>query len=236
MSKVGFVFANPEEITHEVRTTEVASSRFELEPYKSGQVVTARSKSSPVEVELLSFSPHMHLRGESFRYELELADGTKQILLDVPHYDFNWQTQYRLAEPFIVPPGARLHCTATFDNSASNPANPDPSIAVRWGDQSWDEMMIGYFDIRLPLNQSSQASQTPQGRLNAGAPSRTSLSALEILKRHDGNGDKKLSREEAEAMPLLARAFDRVDTDRDGHVSERELDTAITQLQKQQNR
>ena len=233
MSKVGFVFANPEEITHEVRTTEVANAKFELEPYKSGQVVTARSKSSPVELELLSFSPHMHLRGQSFRCELELADGTKQILLDVPHYDFNWQTQYRLAEPFIVPPGARLHCTATFDNSASNLANPDPSIAVRWGDQSWDEMMIGYFDIRLPLD---QASQSPQGRRNGGAPLRTGLNVPELMKRHDQDGDRKLSRGEAEAMPLLARAFDRVDTDQDGHVSERELETAITQLQKQQNR
>ena len=69
------------------------------------------------------------------------------MLLDVPHYDFNWQTSYRLAEPLKLPAGTKLHAVAHFDNSADNPNNPDPKKRVRWGEQTWDEMMIGYFDV-----------------------------------------------------------------------------------------
>ncbi|MCA9082166.1 MAG: redoxin domain-containing protein, partial [Planctomycetaceae bacterium] len=110
LSKVGFIFTDEADITHEVRTTEVANAKFQLEPFKDNQEVTARSQASPVQLNLLSMSPHMHLRGKSFRYDLVLPDGTQQTLLDVPRYDFNWQTQYRLAEPLIVPAGARLAC------------------------------------------------------------------------------------------------------------------------------
>ena len=68
----------------------------------------------------------------------------------MPRYDFNWQTSYVFAEPKQLPQGTTLHCTAHFDNSADNPANPDPTKPVRWGDQTWEEMMIGWFDIAVP--------------------------------------------------------------------------------------
>jgi peroxiredoxin len=95
---------------------------------------------------LLAMSPHMHLRGKSFEYRLVRPDGTKQVLLSVPQYDFNWQTNYILARPLHVPAGSKLECTAIFDNSSANPNNPNPSAFVHWGDQSWDEMMLGYFE------------------------------------------------------------------------------------------
>ena len=95
--------------------------------------------------------PHMHLRGKSFRYEARYPSGESEILLDVPHYDFNWQTAYRLTQPKSLPAGTKIHCMAHFDNSEENLANPDPDKAVRWGDQTWDEMMIGYLDIAIPL-------------------------------------------------------------------------------------
>ncbi len=95
--------------------------------------------------------PHMHLRGKSFRYEACYPSGSSEILLDVPRYDFNWQTAYRLAQPKPLPAGTRVHCIAHFDNSEENLANPDPEKTVRWGDQTWDEMMIGYLDIAVPL-------------------------------------------------------------------------------------
>ncbi len=91
-----------------------------------------------------SFMPHMHYRGKSFRYTAIHPDGTKEVLLDVPNYDFAWQSQYRLAEPKFLPAGTTIHCEATYDNSANNPYNPDPTIAVTWGDQTWEEMMIGW--------------------------------------------------------------------------------------------
>ena len=90
--------------------------------------------------------PHMHLRGSWMRYELLLPDGKKELLLSVPRYDFNWQTSYQLAEPRPVPAGAWLVVTGGFDNSTANPANPDPKKRVHFGQQSWDEMFIGFFD------------------------------------------------------------------------------------------
>ena len=76
----------------------------------------------------------------------EFPDGRREKLLAVPRYDFNWQLTYHLAEPLVMPKGSKLHCTAHFDNSANNKANPDPTKRVGWGDQTWDEMMIGYID------------------------------------------------------------------------------------------
>lgn len=94
---------------------------------------------------LLSMTPHMHLRGKSFNYTAVLPDGAQHDLLNVPAYDFNWQTTYKLAEPRFLPAGTRIRCVAHYDNSPANFANPDPTQSVRWGDQTWQEMMIGFF-------------------------------------------------------------------------------------------
>ena len=96
---------------------------------------------------ILGFLPHMHVRGKSFRYVAEYPDGREEILLDVPKYDFNWQLFYRLKEPKRVPEGTKIRAIARYDNSKDNPANPDPSAQVRFGDQTWDEMLIGYMDF-----------------------------------------------------------------------------------------
>lgn len=95
---------------------------------------------------LISVTPHMHLRGKSFRYDVRFPDGREDTLLNVPHYDFNWQLKYVLDEPLLLPAGTRVECTAVFDNSESNMANPDPTRPVRWGEQSFEEMMIGFMD------------------------------------------------------------------------------------------
>jgi hypothetical protein len=95
------------------------------------------------------FMPHMHVRGKSFEYTLVYPDGTSKVLLRVPKYDFNWQLGYFVREPIAVPKGSRIDCVATFDNSANNPYNPDPTRNVRWGDQTWEEMMIGWIDYTL---------------------------------------------------------------------------------------
>lgn len=98
---------------------------------------------------LLHFMPHMHLRGKDFLYEAIYPNGKKEILLSVPRYDFGWQSVYRLAEPLAMPKGTKLHCVAHFDNSSKNPNNPDPKKAVYWGDQTWEEMGIGWIDYYL---------------------------------------------------------------------------------------
>jgi hypothetical protein len=91
--------------------------------------------------------PHMHLRGKDFLYEAIYPDGKTEVLLSVPRFDFYWQAIYRLAEPVVLPVGTRIHCVAHFDNSSRNPNNPDPTRVVSWGDQTWQEMMIGWIDI-----------------------------------------------------------------------------------------
>jgi len=101
------------------------------------------------DVLLLSMFPHMHLRGKSFRYEALHANGEVEVLLDVPRYDFNWQHSYVLAEPRRLPAGTHIRCTAVYDNSSGNSANPNPSATVRTGPQAWDEMFNGYFDVVL---------------------------------------------------------------------------------------
>jgi|SRR5271165_163187 len=92
-------------------------------------------------VELVFVQSHMHRRGKDMTVQLEFPDGKSETVLRVPHYDFNWQLIYYLDKPLALPQGTRVRVTAHWDNSASNPNNPDPSMTVRWGDQSWDEML-----------------------------------------------------------------------------------------------
>jgi peroxiredoxin len=93
---------------------------------------------------VLGFMPHMHLRGKAFTYEAIHPDGKREVLLSVPRYNFAWQNSYRLEKAYPMPKGSKLHCVAHFDNSDKNPNNPDPTKAVHWGDQTWEEMMIGW--------------------------------------------------------------------------------------------
>ena len=127
----------------EVHTRGIAQLRFRIPPGADNhEVQSSQRLEAPIRV--LSLMPHMHLRGKAYRFGVEYADGRKETLLDVPRYDFNWQFVYILREPIDLPAGARIRCTGWFDNSDRNPANPDPKAEVRWGEQTWQEMQIGY--------------------------------------------------------------------------------------------
>lgn len=108
------------------------------------------------DVELLSLLPHMHLRGKDFRFSLRHPDGTAETILNVPKYDFDWQFYYYLDKPRLLPAGTAIECLAHFDNSPNNPENPDPSEEVRWGDQSWEEMMIGFFEVAFDASDKAE--------------------------------------------------------------------------------
>jgi peroxiredoxin len=109
---------------------------------------------------LFDLTPHMHLRGSWFKYEALYPDGERETLLSVPHYDFNWQTIYRLTKPKKMPAGTWIFCTGGFDNSARNPSNPNPDKRVTWGDQSFDEMFIGFMDVaKIPPADISATKQ-----------------------------------------------------------------------------
>jgi hypothetical protein len=99
------------------------------------------------DAKLVYAQPHMHLRGKDFMFKATFPDGTSQVILSVPKYDFAWQTYYVLKEPLAAPKGTRLDCLAHFDNSEKNKFNPDPKKEVRWGDQTWEEMMIGWMSF-----------------------------------------------------------------------------------------
>lgn len=129
----------------EVRTRGVFDAKFTIPPGAARHEVSA-AWVLPQAGRIFEMMPHMHLRGTAFRYEIETPDGKRRTLLDIPRYDFEWQVVYRLREPIDVPKGTRVIATGWFDNSAKNPANPDPSRLVPFGEQTSDEMMIGYFD------------------------------------------------------------------------------------------
>jgi hypothetical protein len=109
----------------------------------------------PNDATLLSLFPHMHLRGKRFEYNIVHADKSQETLLRV-NYNFYWQLSYKLAQPLALKAGTELQAIAWFDNSPNNPHNPDPNKAVRWGDQTYDEMMVGFFDVAVPANVDKQ--------------------------------------------------------------------------------
>jgi hypothetical protein len=109
----------------------------------------------PNDAVLLSFFPHMHLRGKKFEYNLVHPDGSRETLLRV-NYDFYWQLSYRLAEPRFLPAGTKLEAIAWYDNSKNNPHNPDPDSPVQWGDQTYNEMMVGFFDIAVAADMGKE--------------------------------------------------------------------------------
>jgi len=198
-TQVAFVFADREP-EHEVKTASLVNSWFEIPPGDSNYTDSAKIR-LPVDATVLGYLPHMHLRGKACSYEAIFADGTRETLLDIPRYDFNWQLLYRLAEPRTFPKGTTLKFNATFDNSAGNPANPDPEATVRWGEQTYDEMIVGYIEYYLPVgpgDASSAASDNPLGL--AGDRDLMLFTAL------DGNDDARLTSEEFKELARKSRA------------------------------
>ncbi|TVS16146.1 MAG: redoxin [Planctomycetaceae bacterium] len=147
-TRLGLVFAE-QPPQHIVRSRGIANTRIAIPPHAKNHAEQA-SMNVPIDARLLALMPHMHLRGKAFRYDLVMPDGQRRRLLDVPRYDFNWQLEYRLAEPLDVPRGSRIEVTGWFDNSAGNPANPDPTRTVRWGLQTDEEMLLGYLEYYVP--------------------------------------------------------------------------------------
>jgi len=143
-TKLGLVFADKQPI-HAIKTSAAGDRFFRIPPNDSNFTTGAKFRVKK-DIKLLAFLPHMHLRGKAFTYEVTYPDGRTETILDIPHYDFGWQIRYVLAKPLLLPKGSEIFCKAVFDNSSNNPWNPDPNREVRWGDQTWDEMMIGFFD------------------------------------------------------------------------------------------
>jgi hypothetical protein len=162
-SSLALVFADPTKVQKEVSTEMVVNPKFEIPPHDPHHRVEATATIEQDSL-LLEMMPHTHLRGKTFQYEAIYPNGDHEILLDLPRYDFNWQNSYVLAKPKVLPKGTQLHCVAYYDNSKNNRSNPNPDATVRWGDQTWQEMMIGYFDI-IPVEQDLLKNPRPIKRL-----------------------------------------------------------------------
>jgi peroxiredoxin/mono/diheme cytochrome c family protein len=147
-SSLGLIFCKepPRQL---VRTAAIATTQLAIPPGDSNHKVGS-SATYDKDIVILSFMPHMHLRGKDFEYRVEYPDGRSKVVLSVPRYDFAWQMRYVLAEPLRLPAGSKVVCTAHFDNSKNNPNNPDPTVTVGWGPQTWDEMMIGWMQYYHP--------------------------------------------------------------------------------------
>lgn len=158
-SEVGLVFYRGKEPPKGVALTKGISNRFFKIPAGAEAHRVDSEYTFPRDATLLSFMPHMHLRGKDFEYAAIFPDGKREVLLSVPRYDFNWQSTYRLAQPRKMPKGTKVHCVAHFDNSSGNPANPDPTKAVLWGDQTWEEMMIGWIDFTFDKESGGGGSE-----------------------------------------------------------------------------
>jgi peroxiredoxin len=147
-TRLALTFVDPKTVRQEVATKLMFDPDLRIPPGAGNHTVT-QTWATRRDLLVLALFPHMHLRGKSFRYEVVHPDGSEEVLLDVPRYDFNWQHRYELARPLRVAAGSLIRCTAVFDNSADNPANPDPTAEVRAGVQSWEEMFNGYWDVAL---------------------------------------------------------------------------------------
>ncbi|MYA36357.1 MAG: redoxin domain-containing protein [Gammaproteobacteria bacterium] len=139
--KAGFV------PTEELQDGGLLANDF-LIPPNEGDHEVVRARVIPQDAEVISFYPHMHVRGKRMKWTAIYPDGSREALLSVPNYDFNWQMTYHLAEPKFIPAGTTILVEGAFDNSPTNPANPDPNASVSWGDQSWEEMFIANMQMK----------------------------------------------------------------------------------------
>ncbi|HJN44070.1 MAG TPA: cytochrome c [Vicinamibacterales bacterium] len=145
VSSWGVVLADPSETRpREAGGGQVINVRFAIEPGNADYAVTA-NRTIGQDTYLATMMPHMHVRGKSAKYTVTRPDGSSEVALWIPNYDFNWQLNYRLAEPIYMPKGSVIEAEFHYDNSGNNRFNPDPTAEVHWGDQTWEEMMLGYY-------------------------------------------------------------------------------------------
>ncbi|HBE68683.1 MAG TPA: alkyl hydroperoxide reductase [Planctomycetaceae bacterium] len=231
VSRLGVVFAEQEKVTHEVYTIAALDQEFEIPPEVEDHRVKSKTFYLPDAAELLAATPHMHLRGRSFKLWAS-GDDERSALLEVPRYDFNWQHTYHLSEPVNLDAYEHLEFEAVFDNSAGNAFNPDPDQWVMWGDQSWEEMAVAFFDVAQPLKRpkgglvKNQAEpRNDQDQRQAAKAWREKMIAEYVekaLEKMDANGDGVIYASETEVV-VRHISFVNWDINSDGKVTRDEL-------------
>ncbi|MEP7361782.1 MAG: cytochrome c [Acidobacteriota bacterium] len=159
LTRVGLVFAK-QPPAKRVMTFSATNGKFKIPAGDPNHRVDAEFELG-TDVVLHGLHPHMHARGKDFIYHVRFPDGRRETLLSVPHYSFAWQLWYNLEKPLFLPKGTVFECTAHFDNSPNNKFNPDPKKDVTWGDQSWDEMMVGFFNLVFDAGMDEKKVHAP---------------------------------------------------------------------------
>jgi mono/diheme cytochrome c family protein len=231
LTRVGLAFIDEAKVTHEVVDLAALDQQFEIPPQIENFEVTARVARLPEDGMLLAITPHMHVRGKAIRIFDPVTSG-RRLLLDVPHYDFNWQHTYVLKEPVPLRDLAGLEMVATFDNSANNPFNPDPTQYVTWGDQTWEEMALTFFEVARPRQPSGTVSG---GFAKADTGSTESKGEVEtfvrdFFQRFDANQDGRIERHET-PISFKAFAFDKLDTNDDRALTVEEIEVEYRRRQ-----
>jgi hypothetical protein len=227
LSRVGLVFGDESEITHEVYSQIALEQEFEIPPHTANYAVSASPRRLPDRGTLLAVAPHMHLRGKSFRL-ISRHDNAESVLLDVPRYDFNWQHVYEFTEPVPLESVGKLEFIATFDNSEANPVNPDPTQHVTWGDQTWEEMAVAFFEIAVPRQNAPDAKPaTAATAVDVDRRSeRVQRFTKQFFRRFDANTDDQIYRSE---LPLSMERFGfwSWDDNSDGSLTRTEVTRAV---------
>lgn len=231
ITRVGLLFGKDEEVTDEVFTLIGLNQEFEIPPNTASHTVEAKVPWFPKNGQLLAATPHMHFRGKSF--QLFTDDNADDPLLSVPNYDFNWQHTYALSEPIPLANLEQLRFTATFDNSDANPFNPDSSEWITWGDQTWEEMAVTFFEVSQPRTPLSNASAEQKDSMRVTDTNQKKIDAYiqRCLDKLDTNGDGVIRRDET---PIVVRFFNfgRVDSNGDDRITTDELKAIAEQIYK----
>lgn len=163
-SMIGLVLAKTPADKH-LYTRPIANTYFQIPAGAENHRVTS-CWTTKEDIHLSTLMPHMHLRGKAMQIAAYYPDGHNEILLDVPNYSFSWQTVYYLKKPIALPSGTRIVVTAHFDNSTKNKYNPDPSQAVRFGEPTYDDMMIGWINYTVDKEHLRNETAVNSGRSN----------------------------------------------------------------------
>ena len=230
LTKIGLVFTGSDKVDEEVMTLISANRHFKIPPNASNYRVDSSLTEFPENAKLTALTPHMHLRGKSFRITGHNQADDKTILLDVPQYDFNWQHVYRLAEPLLLNKLEQIECTAHFDNSSDNVVNPDATSTVRWGDQSWEEMMIAFFEVSVPRNQNRNLlkKENKEKADKKNQSTRANKLAAEWMNKWDRDGDSQVQRNEV-SESFRRFAFAVIDRNQDQQISLQETASYISE-------
>ncbi|MEM1067602.1 MAG: redoxin domain-containing protein [Planctomycetota bacterium] len=221
LTRLGLVFADRETVTHEVYALAAINHQFEIPPNAAEYPVKGNVNWFPKDGSLLAVTPHMHLRGKSFQFNVRKDDQT-ETLLDVPAYDFNWQHNYELTSPMPLESVDQLKFTAVFDNSNENPNNPDPNEYVSWGDQTWQEMALAFITVAQPM--AKRKTIANDGQVYTDERSRRSLQESEDYKKR-----RKRLREQwiQQAESFADRYMKRFDRNGDDFITEQELPDSV---------